>query len=84
MDKTQRKLLECIKSKKRLLSEEEIIDFYIRNSCRGTCHIISTINGERTLEDRLWQIKKKAKLTYTYALGRLVQSGHFVIADKEF
>lgn len=80
MTKTQERLLNRIQQLGRLLNESEIIDFYIENHTRGTCHTISTVSGLRTYEDRLWQIKTKAHNCYTYALGRLVISGHFSLS----
>jgi hypothetical protein len=79
----QRKLLGKITSLGRLLTEEEIIDFYIENNCRGTCYKIQAVNGIRTTEDRLWQVKEKAQLCYTYALGRLVIAGHFTLTWRD-
>lgn len=77
MTPKQHKLLDKINSLGRLLTDEEIIDFYIENNCRGTCYTIVTVGGLRTVEDRLWQIESKAKSCYAYALGRLVITGHF-------
>ena len=83
MTKNQHALLAKIKQLGRLLNEEEIIDFYIENCSRGTCHSIVAVGGIRTIEDRLWQIKAKAQSCYTYTLGRLVVSGAFVIKNGE-
>jgi hypothetical protein len=83
MTPKQKKLLNKITALGRLLTEEEISDFYIENNCRGTCHQITVVNGFRTIEDRLWQVKAKAQLCYTYALGRLVIAGHFTLTRRD-
>ena len=80
MTPKQRKLLDRINELGRLLTDEEKIDFYIENNCRGTCYNIDTVSGVRTFENRLWQVKAKAHLCYTNAIGRLVILGHLKLS----
>lgn len=79
MTPKQEKLLSKITELGRLLTESEIIDFYIENNTRGTCRTLRTLQGVHVIEDDLNVIKGKALMCYRYGLGGLVQSGNLEV-----
>ena len=67
----QKRLIELIKNKSRLLTEEEVIDFYLEAVQRKTCRlgIFEPIDAAREYE--FYEIRAMAQSFYLRAIGRM-------------
>ena len=78
---THKLLLKEIRRKGRLLNKNEVFDFYTEKVMTkdATCRIIYTINGIKTTDYPLWELKERAREWYRRALGSLVLKGELEV-----
>jgi hypothetical protein len=92
MNRNQTLLLELIKKSNGVVSEEELVDFYVSNVMGGDFCVTSRYafmdrNGFYkesiyTYEQDYGYIKQKAKSFYYRALGRFIESGEIGIVVR--
>ena len=86
MHAKHKKIIELIKNLGRLLTEQEIIQFYLDNTQRKTCYVsfMYAMGDGKTFQDKheykFEQIRTLANNSYHTAIGRAVREGALVVS----
>lgn len=81
--KAQESLLLFIAKNKRLPDEAEAVDLYTEGSLKNDGRCLLTINGNKALEYKYWELKGRAASWLRFSIGSLVLQGELGIFGND-